>query len=164
MSAPVQRLRATGAVGLRAARPATPVPRAPGARSIALALLLASLAGCGERARPTPMDPGLGMSVEVVDPAGDETIHPGALDVTVHGNDPIGRLNALGVVVRTAPAPGSFVDSVVVHFPARIDNTVTVTVQIPRITKPAGMELRGLALNITGGASITGVRALTVIP
>jgi len=26
------------------------------------------------------------------------------------------------------------------------------------------MELRGLALNITGGASITGVRALTVIP
>lgn len=119
---------------------------------------------CADRERPSPVDPGAGMTVDVTSPDDGESVRPGPLDVTIHAHDAVGRLDGLGVAVRTAPAPGNFVDSQVVHFSARTDTTLTIRVQIPKVNNPVGMELRAFALNATGGVTRTGARALIVIP
>ncbi len=125
---------------------------------------IASLAfACAERSRPSPVDPGVGLVVTLVSPSTGDSFHPGSLAVSIHGHDDIGRLNGLGVLLRTSPA-GVRVDSVATTFTLTTDTTLVLSIGLPPVTKPGGFELIGFATNATGGDVRTLPTAIVVLP
>ena len=131
--------------------------------SAAAAALMLALAGCTDRPRPSPLDPALGLTVEIVSPFDGSSVLPTFVNVSVHGHDAVGRLDGLAVLVRRAPE-STFVDSVAVHFQPTDDKTSTLRVQIPNLNKAYGLNLFGIALNATGGVTRTPARAVAALP
>ena len=130
--------------------------------SAAAATLTLALPGCTDRPRPSPLDPALGLTVEIVSPFDGASVLPTFFNVSVHGHDAVGRLDGLAVLVRRAPE-GTFVDSEAVHFQPTDDKTATLRVQIPNLNKTYGLNLFGIALNATGGVTRTTARALAAL-
>lgn len=120
------------------------------------------LGGCTDRPRPSPLDPALGLTVEIVSPSDGSSVYPPAINVSVHGHDAVGRLDGLAVLVRRAPE-GTFVDSVAIHFQPTDDKTAKLRVQIQNLNKAYGLSLYGIALNATGGATRTNARTLAAL-
>ncbi len=141
--------------------------RSPGrwlvARLTSLLALSALLSACTERSRPSPVDPGVGLTVAVVSPSTGDSFHPGILGVSVRGHDTFGRLRTLGVVLRSSPA-GATVDSVARSFSLTTDTTIVLDVQLPHVTTAGGFEVLGFAANLTGGGASTLPIGIVVLP
>lgn len=137
-------------------------PRPPVAVGLRLVAFCA-VAACAERSRPSLVEPGTGLSVVILSPSTGDSFRPGEIPVAIRGHDTIGRLSALGVVLRASPS-GTRLDSVRTAFPITTDTTVVIPVQLPRSSTPLGYELTAFATNITGGSARSTATGIVVLP
>lgn len=123
--------------------------------------------GCGDRERPTGLDPlaGVELTVALLSPENGSPRNVGSLvQVTVSASETGGRLAGVGFEARFNNFERELIDSAQVAFAPTADTVVSFDFQIPEeLPAQVQINLFGVALGPLGERAVSSVRSITTL-
>lgn len=136
-------------------------------RAPVLLLAAATLGGCGDRERPTGLDPlaGVELTVALLAPENGSPRNVGSLvQVTVSASEAGGRLAGVGFEARFNNLERELIDSVQVAFAPTADTVVSFDFRIPEeLPGQVQINLFGVALGPEGERAVSSGRSITTL-